>query len=204
MNKSYKFRPNIVPNGGGKLILRKKHFNCWRRPFFFCSSPNFGEKRFNFRQRFFAFLVFIQFRRRNYVIFSKVRSHANCVWSRLPKRPPHAKFYNLSTGYKRMVARTRLAVLDNNFNVDRKRACTAIGSERWHLVGQKLRIVSWLRKFSKRKIIFLYRNSLNQLYIVSKIVIRFRIISVCNEAALAYLVKRRVSDRKVADSRCNS
>ena len=71
-------------------------------------------------------------------------------------------------------------------------------------VGQKLRIVSWLRKFSKRKIIFLYRNSLNQLYIVSKIVIRFRIISVYNKAALAYLVKRRVSDRKVADSRCNS
>ena len=59
-------------------------------------------------------------------------------------------------------------------------------------VGQKLRIVSWLRKFSKRKIIFLYRNSLNQLYIVSKIVIRFRIISVYNKAALAYLVKRRV------------
>ena len=32
-----------------------------------------------------------------------------------------------------MVARTRLAVLDNNFNVDRKQACTAIGNERWHL-----------------------------------------------------------------------
>ena len=167
MSKSYKFRPNIVPNGGGKIDLRKKHFNCWRRPFFFCSSPNFGEKRFNFRQRFFVFLVFIQFWRRNYVIFSKVRSHANCVWSRLPKRPPHAKFYNLSTGYEGMVAQTRLAVLDNNFNVDRKRACTAIGSERWHLRWSKATNSFVVKKVFEKKDYFfiqeLIESTINRL-----------------------------------------
>ena len=42
--------------------------------------------------------MLIEFRRRNYVIFPKVLLHAKCVWSRLQKRPPHAKFYNLSTG----------------------------------------------------------------------------------------------------------
>ena len=43
------------------------------------------------------FLVFIQFRRRNYEIFTKVLSHVKCAWSRLQKRLPHPKFYNLST-----------------------------------------------------------------------------------------------------------
>ena len=38
------------------------------------------------------FLAFIQFRRRNYVIFTKVLSHAKCVWSRLQKRPPMQNF----------------------------------------------------------------------------------------------------------------
>ena len=41
--------------------------------------------------------MFIQFRRRNYVTFTKVLSHSKCVWSRLQKHPPHAKIYNLST-----------------------------------------------------------------------------------------------------------
>ena len=52
-------------------ILAKKHFNFWRRPFF---------------------LVFIQCRRRNYVIFTKVLLHAKCVCSRLQKHPPMQNF----------------------------------------------------------------------------------------------------------------
>ena len=43
---------------------------------------------------FFFFLVFTQLRGRNHIISTKVLSHAKCVWSRLQKRPPHAKFYS--------------------------------------------------------------------------------------------------------------
>ena len=50
-----------------------------------------AKNRFNFRQRPF-FLVLIQFRRRNYVFFTKVLSHAKCVWWRLQKRPPMQNF----------------------------------------------------------------------------------------------------------------
>ena len=53
---------NIVPNCGGKLISRKKHFNCHPRSFFFIwSSLNFGKKHLNFRRRLF-FSVFIKLR----------------------------------------------------------------------------------------------------------------------------------------------
>ena len=38
------------------------------------------------------FLVFIQLRERNHITSTE-------VWSKLQKRPPHAKFYNLSTAY---------------------------------------------------------------------------------------------------------
>ena len=55
------------------------------------SSPNFGEKPLQFSAKTF-FLVFIQFRLRNYVIFTKVLSHAKCVWSGLQKRPPMQNF----------------------------------------------------------------------------------------------------------------
>ena len=41
----------------------------------------------------------LQFRRRSYIIFTKVLSHAKCVWSRLQKRPPMQNFYNLSIEY---------------------------------------------------------------------------------------------------------
>ena len=51
------------------------------------SLPNFGEKPLQFSAKIF-FLVFIQFRRRNYVIFTKVLTHAKCVWLRGQKRPP--------------------------------------------------------------------------------------------------------------------
>ena len=60
-----------------RWINRQKRFN---------SSPNFGEIPLQFLAMTF-FLLFIQFRRRNYVIFTKVLSHAKCVWSRLQKRP---------------------------------------------------------------------------------------------------------------------
>ena len=73
-------------------ILAKKHFN-FGEDLFFGLHLVLAKKHFNFRRRPF-FLVFIQFRRRNYVIFTKVLSNAKCVWSRLQKRPPHAKFYN--------------------------------------------------------------------------------------------------------------
>ena len=36
-----------------------------------------------------------------------------------------------------MVARTRLAVMDNNFNVDGKQACTSIGNKGWHLLWSR-------------------------------------------------------------------
>ena len=56
------------------------------------SSSNFGKNiHFNFRRRPFLLLL-IQFRRRNYVIFTKVLANAKCVWSRPPKRPPIQNF----------------------------------------------------------------------------------------------------------------
>ena len=36
-----------------------------------------------------------------------------------------------------MVARTMLAVMDHNFNVDRKQECAADGTGRWHLRWSK-------------------------------------------------------------------
>ena len=84
-------------------MIRRKRLN---------SSPDFGEKPLQFPAKTFffglhlilaekntlisgedlIFLLFIQFRRRNYVIFTKVLSHAKCVWSRLQKRPPMQNF----------------------------------------------------------------------------------------------------------------
>ena len=72
-NKSFNFRPNIVPNYDKDL-------------FYFWSSPNFGKKHFNFWGRpFFGLHSILQ---RNYIISAKVLSHAKCVWSGLQKRPP--------------------------------------------------------------------------------------------------------------------
>ena len=99
MNKSYKFWPNIVGPRicRGKLILKEKHFYCWRN---LQRKIDFeGETFLLLAKTFFFVFVFIQFRRWNYIIFTKVLLHAKCVWSRLQKCPPHAKFYNLSTGY---------------------------------------------------------------------------------------------------------
>ena len=56
------------------------------------SSSNFGEKPLQFSAKTFSFLVFIQFRRRNHAIFTKVLSHAKWVWSGLQKRPPMQNF----------------------------------------------------------------------------------------------------------------
>ena len=69
---------------GLHLILAKKNTSV---SFFFGLRLTLAKKHFKFRRRSF-FLVFIQFRRRNYVIFTKVLSHAKYVWSRLQKRPP--------------------------------------------------------------------------------------------------------------------
>ena len=55
-----------------------------------------GKKHFNFRRR--LFLVFIQFRRRNYIISTEVLSKAN-AFGQGCKSVPQAKFYNLSTEY---------------------------------------------------------------------------------------------------------
>ena len=80
---SSSFRPNIVPNCdedlffGLHLISGKKHFNFRRRPFFFWSSPGFGEKT-------------LQLRGQNYIISTKAS--------------PHAKFYNLITGSSTIVS----------------------------------------------------------------------------------------------------
>ena len=56
------------------------------------SSPNFGKNTHTSISGEDLFLVFIQFRRGNYVIFTKVLSHAKCIWSRLQKRPPMQNF----------------------------------------------------------------------------------------------------------------
>ena len=55
-----------------------------------------GKNDFNFRPKtFFLFLVFIQFQRRKYIISTKL--FVKLV--KAAKAYPHAKFYNLSTGY---------------------------------------------------------------------------------------------------------
>ena len=70
------FLPKMVANCGEDLFI-------W-------SSPNFVEKTLQFSAKTcFLFFVFIQFRRRKYIISSKVGQ--GC------KRSPHAKFYSLST-----------------------------------------------------------------------------------------------------------
>ena len=69
----------VPPSRFERWMIRQK------RPNF---SRNFGEKTLQVSAKTFFFLVFIQFRRRNHVIFTKVLSHAKCVWSGLQKRPP--------------------------------------------------------------------------------------------------------------------
>ena len=69
----------------GKSDSEKIHFKSRRRPFFFGRHLILAKKHLDSRWRPFSFLVFIQFRRRNYVIFTK-------VWSRLQKRPPMQNF----------------------------------------------------------------------------------------------------------------
>ena len=78
-------RPNSSPNFGQKPLQ-------FPAKTFFWSSRNFGEKTLQISKEDFIFLVFIQFQRRNYAIFTKVLSHAKCVWSRLQKRPPTQNF----------------------------------------------------------------------------------------------------------------
>ena len=99
--KTSKVRSNIASNSAGIVIEKKKlaffclhlifgekHFSFRRRPFFFGLHLISGGKTHQFldsRRRLLSFLVFIQFRRRNYVIFTKVQS-------RLQKRPPMQNF----------------------------------------------------------------------------------------------------------------
>ena len=78
-------RPNSSPNFGEKPLQFPA------KTFFFGVHLIFAKKHFNFRQRL-PFLVFIQFRRRNYAIFTKVLSHAKSVRSRLQKPPPMQNF----------------------------------------------------------------------------------------------------------------
>ena len=62
--------------------------------FLFWSSLDIGKSNFDFRQRPFpVFLVFIQFRRRKYIISTKVFVKLD----KAAKASAHAKFYNLST-----------------------------------------------------------------------------------------------------------
>ena len=65
-------------------------FECWmirrKRPTVILHLI-LAKKNFNFRRKPFFLLVLIQFRQRNYVIFTKVFSHAKCVKSRLQKFP---------------------------------------------------------------------------------------------------------------------
>ena len=71
--------------------------NCGK-DLFFWSSPDFGEKWLQFPAKtFFWFLVFIQFRQRKYIIWTKL--YVKLV--KAAKASPHAKFYNLSTGCNR-------------------------------------------------------------------------------------------------------
>ena len=85
MNKSYKFRPNVVPNCGEKLVSREKHFNCRRRPFFFVLHLILGKKTSIFGEDFFF---------RSSPNFGEKTKNT----SKAAKVSPHAKFYNLSTG----------------------------------------------------------------------------------------------------------
>ena len=62
--------------------------------FFFGLHVIWG-KNTKFRRRPF-FLVFIQFRRRYYIIFTEVLLHGKCVWSRLQKRPPPPPMQNVT------------------------------------------------------------------------------------------------------------
>ena len=70
--------------------FRRKNTSVFGEDLFFWSSPTVisGEKTHQFldsRRRLLSFLVFIQFRRRNHVIFTEVQS-------RLQKRPPMQNF----------------------------------------------------------------------------------------------------------------
>ena len=56
--------------------------------FFFGLHFILTKKRFNFRQRLFLGLHSISVTEVQYLIFTKVFSHAKCVWSRLQKRSP--------------------------------------------------------------------------------------------------------------------
>ena len=99
--KIYKFRPNIVPNCGRKLISKEKHLHCQRRPFFLFFGLHLilAKKHLNFRGRpFFSFFFFgLHSILATELRITKVLAHAQ-VSSRLQKRPPHTKFFNLSTG----------------------------------------------------------------------------------------------------------
>ena len=78
----------MAPNSAGIMIQKKKNFRSRRRPFFFGLHRISGKKTHQFsdsRQRLLSFLVLIQFRRRNYAIFTKVQSS-------LQKRPPMQNF----------------------------------------------------------------------------------------------------------------
>ena len=53
--KTSKIPLNIAPNSAEKVIQKEKHFNHRQRPFFFLSSPNFGEKTLQFLVKTFLF-----------------------------------------------------------------------------------------------------------------------------------------------------
>ena len=75
-------------------FLPKMVATCEEDLFCFWSSPGFGEKCLPFlAKNFFLFFVFIQFRRRKYIISTQL--FVKLV--KAAKASSHAKFYNLST-----------------------------------------------------------------------------------------------------------
>ena len=81
-------------------FLPKMVANC-SEDLFFWSSPDFGKKCLQFPAKtLFLFLVFIQLRRRKCIISTKL--FVKLV--KAAKASPHAKFYNVSTASRSIVA----------------------------------------------------------------------------------------------------
>ena len=85
-------------------FLPKMVANCDEDPFFCGLHWISGEKWLQFPAKtFFLFLIFIQFRRRKCIIFTKL--FVKLV--KAAKASPHAKFYDLSTGYSQGVTNAK-------------------------------------------------------------------------------------------------
>ena len=89
----------IAPPSNFTRPFWRKTASISSKELFFWSSLTFGEKTLQFSPKTF-FLVYIQFRRRNYVIFTKILLHAKC--------------YNLSSLLIRTIVACR--ILKKNLN----------------------------------------------------------------------------------------